>query len=213
MSDEATIERINRSGADFLVVALGAAKGHRWIEANRHRLKVPVISHLGAAVNFVAGRLRRAPLSLQRIGLEWIWRIKEEPILFRRYARDGWFLAKLLAGFVFPEAVSRRLRGNAASSVQVIPLDRDTVIVRASQRFGTEEVDAISQEGSSRLLPDGAALQIELNGIRQFDAQGVGWLYAACFRFAGRPPAIVKCDAVSRATLKYWRADFLAGDL
>lgn len=213
MSDDATIDQINRCNPDFLVVALGAAKGHRWIESNRHRLKVPVISHLGAAVNFVAGRLRRAPLGLQRLGLEWTWRIKEEPVLFRRYARDAWFLAQLLLGFVLPEAASRWFRGNIPSSLRVTSSGEAAVTILASRRFGIEEVDAISKCEPCRRLPDGAALHIELNGVTQLDAQGVGWLYAARYRFGGRPPATFKCDSVSMATLKYWRADFLSGDL
>jgi len=61
MSGEERIARINGSGADFLVVSLGARKGQAWIERNRARLAPPVISHLGAVVNFVAGELRRSP--------------------------------------------------------------------------------------------------------------------------------------------------------
>ena len=47
MSAEATLDRINASGADFLVVALGASKGQAWIEHNLPRLEVPIVSHLG----------------------------------------------------------------------------------------------------------------------------------------------------------------------
>ncbi len=96
MSREEWIERINESGADFLVVALGARKGQAWIMRNRDRLMVPLISHLGAVVNFVAGSVSRAPVTMQRAGLEWLWRIKEEPDLWRRYFHDGLALLKLL---------------------------------------------------------------------------------------------------------------------
>ena len=48
----------------------------------------PVITHLGAALNFAAGTLRRAPAWMQAAGLEWLWRIREEPALWRRYARQ-----------------------------------------------------------------------------------------------------------------------------
>lgn len=110
MSGDATIARINASGADFLVVALGARKGQAWIEHNRRRITVPVISHLGAVVNFVAGTVSRAPGWLQRIGLEWLWRIKEEPPLWKRYWLDGMALAGLLATRIVPYAIWRRLR-------------------------------------------------------------------------------------------------------
>jgi len=89
MSSDAVIRKINDSGADFLVISLGAKKGQAWIQHNKHRITVPVISHLGAVVNFIAGTVSRAPLWMQKTGLEWLWRIKEEPALWQRYFHDG----------------------------------------------------------------------------------------------------------------------------
>jgi N-acetylglucosaminyldiphosphoundecaprenol N-acetyl-beta-D-mannosaminyltransferase len=102
MSGDELIGRINASGADFIVVSIGVAKGQAWIERNRERLSAPVISYLGAVVNFVAGNVQRAPRAFQRLGLEWLWRIKEEPALWRRYANDGRTYLGLLAGSVIP---------------------------------------------------------------------------------------------------------------
>ena len=104
MSDAARIERINASAAEFVVVALGAKKGQAWIERNRTRLHAPVISHLGAVVNFVAGTVRRAPGWMQRSGVEWLWRVREEPALWRRYAQDAVAASKLLVRCVIPYA-------------------------------------------------------------------------------------------------------------
>lgn len=106
LSDAATLERINAARPHLLVVALGAQKGQRWIAHNRERLQVPVVSHLGAVVNFAAGDLERAPRWMRRAGLEWAWRIKEEPALLGRYASDAWGLLRLVW----------RHRGTAASS-------------------------------------------------------------------------------------------------
>lgn len=104
MSSARAIAQINDSHPDFLVVSLGAKKGQAWIERNLERLHVPVISHLGAVVNFLAGTVTRAPGWVQRCGLEWLWRIKEEPALFSRYAGDGRKFLTLLRGQVFPYA-------------------------------------------------------------------------------------------------------------
>jgi N-acetylglucosaminyldiphosphoundecaprenol N-acetyl-beta-D-mannosaminyltransferase len=104
MSGDATIRRINESGADFLVVALGAKKGQAWIERNLDRIEVPIISHLGAVLNFTAGIVERAPRWMQVTGLEWLWRIKEEPALWRRYVWDGSALLALIATRVLPYA-------------------------------------------------------------------------------------------------------------
>lgn len=109
MSTTIIIDNINMSNADFLVVALGAKKGQAWIMKNLHRIKVPLISHLGAVINFEAKRLKRAPLGLQKVGFEWAWRIKEEPHLWRRYLKDGWFFLRLLATKIFPHAIWLKL--------------------------------------------------------------------------------------------------------
>lgn len=96
---------VNASGADFVVVSLGAKKGQAWIERNRAHLQAPVISHLGAVVNFVAGNVQRAPVWIQRIGLEWVWRIKEEPSLWKRYLTDGFSLLRITVTQIIPAAL------------------------------------------------------------------------------------------------------------
>lgn len=105
-----TINKINKSGADFLVVALGAVKGQAWIEHNLSALNVPVVSHLGAVINFVAGSVRRAPVWMRRTGLEWLWRIREEPSLWRRYVFDGIHLVKLVVVRVLPTILRKLWR-------------------------------------------------------------------------------------------------------
>jgi N-acetylglucosaminyldiphosphoundecaprenol N-acetyl-beta-D-mannosaminyltransferase len=118
MSSPEVIEAINLSGADFLVVALGARKGQAWIEQNLPVLTVPVVSHLGAVVNFVAGMVERAPVKWQHLGLEWLWRIKEEPSLFRRYWSDGLALMRLLATRILPLALIARNHGGGNGGVE-----------------------------------------------------------------------------------------------
>ena len=93
MSSETIIEAINKTSPNILLVALGAKKGTQWIERNRERLNAKIISHLGATVNFLAGTVKRAPAFMQRSGLEWVWRIAQEPKLFNRYLIDGLLLA------------------------------------------------------------------------------------------------------------------------
>ena len=102
MSDSSIIDNINASNADFLVVALGAKKGQAWIVKNLYKIKTPLVSQLGAVINFEARRLKRAPVRLQKIGLEWAWRIKEEPHLWKRYWADGKFLLRFLTTKVLP---------------------------------------------------------------------------------------------------------------
>ena len=105
MSRDDIIDKINASDADFLVVSLGAKKGQLWLQRNQHRLRVPVRFHLGAVINFQAGTVRRAPPIMRELGLEWLWRIKEEPYLWRRYWNDGVVLLRLLVARVLPLAL------------------------------------------------------------------------------------------------------------
>ena len=105
MSAATKIDAINASNADFLVVSLGAKKGQAWIVRNLSSIKTPIISHLGAVVNFEANKLQRSPVWMQNMGLEWLWRIKEEPDLWKRYSQDGLALFKLLFTTVVPHAL------------------------------------------------------------------------------------------------------------
>ncbi len=105
LSAATKIDAINASNADFLVVSLGAKKGQAWIVRNLSSIKTPIISHLGAVVNFEANKLQRAPAWMHNIGLEWLWRIKEEPDLWKRYWQDGLALLKLLLTTVMPHAL------------------------------------------------------------------------------------------------------------
>lgn len=106
LSQDHFIDQINASKADFLVASLGAKKGQVWLQRNHRRLRVPVRAHLGATVNFQAGTVRRAPRVFRDFGLEWLWRIKEEPHLWHRYWHDGFALVGLMLGRVLPLAVS-----------------------------------------------------------------------------------------------------------
>jgi N-acetylglucosaminyldiphosphoundecaprenol N-acetyl-beta-D-mannosaminyltransferase len=79
-----TVEGINRSGARILFVGLGTPKQERWMAT--HRQMHTVMLGVGAAFDFLAGRKQQAPRLLQRLGLEWLYRLVHEPRrLWRRY--------------------------------------------------------------------------------------------------------------------------------
>ena len=92
MDTEAILEDIERTQPDILLVAFGNPKQEKWIYRNRERLRnVPVCIGVGGTFDFLAGRTRRAPLWMQRRGLEWLFRLSQEPRrLFKRYNRDFW---------------------------------------------------------------------------------------------------------------------------
>jgi N-acetylglucosaminyldiphosphoundecaprenol N-acetyl-beta-D-mannosaminyltransferase len=108
MSTPEIMQTINGSKADLLAVFLSAKKGQYWLGLNRQRLNIPVCAQLGATINYQAGIVRRAPLILRHLGLEWLWRIKEEPYLWRRYWNDGLSLCRFVITRALPIAIGQK---------------------------------------------------------------------------------------------------------
>ena len=86
-SDEARVlADIDASGADVLLAAFGAPRQELWMRAHRDRLRVPVMIGVGGLFDFHSGRVSRSPRWLQDMGLEWTWRLLQEPSrMWRRY--------------------------------------------------------------------------------------------------------------------------------
>jgi len=87
-SDATVIDLINRSGADVVWVAMGVPNEHEFILRNRDRFARAVwVKSCGGCLDFLNGRVRRAPAWIQKVGLEWFFRVMQEPRrLFWRYA-------------------------------------------------------------------------------------------------------------------------------
>jgi len=93
---EELLGRIRDARPDLLLVAFGQPKGERWIAENHRRIGVPVSVQVGASLEFAAGRFARAPKWMQRSGLEWLFRMLQEPRrLASRYARNAAFLGRM----------------------------------------------------------------------------------------------------------------------
>ncbi len=84
----AVAEDINESEADVVWVGIGVPKQEKWMASLRPYLEAPVLVGVGAAFDFLAGLVPQAPPVLQRAGLEWAYRLAQEPRrLWRRYLR------------------------------------------------------------------------------------------------------------------------------
>ncbi len=80
------VEEINSSKADILLVAFGAPKQELWLAEHHHQLNACVCLGVGGLFDFYSGRLPRAPVWMREIGLEWTWRLLQEPgRMWRRY--------------------------------------------------------------------------------------------------------------------------------
>ncbi len=101
-------QAVRASGPDVVLVALGAPRQERWILSERERLGAPVLVAVGGALDMLAGERRRAPWPLQRAGLEWAWRIAQEPRrLGRRYLVEDAAILPLYARALWRRYLSR----------------------------------------------------------------------------------------------------------
>lgn len=95
---ETVIREINASGADLLLIALGTPKQELWFDRVRNQLTVPVCIGVGATFDFIAGTVSRAPCWMQKWGLEWFYRLTQEPSrLWKRYLMGGIQFLALIA--------------------------------------------------------------------------------------------------------------------
>jgi N-acetylglucosaminyldiphosphoundecaprenol N-acetyl-beta-D-mannosaminyltransferase len=103
--------QINAAKPDVLWVGIGQPKQEKWIVQMRDRLEVPVMCSVGAAFDFLAGRISQAPPWMQKRGLEWTYRIAQEPRrLLPRYLDHN---PRFLAGFLRQLVAESRGRSKA----------------------------------------------------------------------------------------------------
>jgi N-acetylglucosaminyldiphosphoundecaprenol N-acetyl-beta-D-mannosaminyltransferase len=205
MSNHHIIEAINASGADILAVFLSAKKAQAWLVQNHDRLRIPVRAQFGATINFEAGTVKRAPRFLRGIGFEWLWRIKEEPYLWRRYWTDGKSLMRLLVTGALPVVVNswwtrwRNARIYGALLIELREND-DSVVVHLSGLATAGHIDkAISafREALGKEKP----IDVEVSETRTVDPRFFGLLLMVrkqlrsrrqALRFTEVPPAIIR---------------------
>lgn len=77
--NEQLLSRINRAQPDIVLIGLGVPKQELWMYENRAKLNVSVLMGVGGCFDVWAGRVKRAPKSWQRLGLEWLYRVLQEP--------------------------------------------------------------------------------------------------------------------------------------
>ena len=93
---------INDSQTELLYVAFGAPRQDKWIARNRQQLRtVRVAMGIGGSLDFISGRAARAPGWMQRIGMEWLYRLYKEPWRWRRMLSLPQFIFRVVFAYVF----------------------------------------------------------------------------------------------------------------
>lgn len=90
------VEQINQKSPDLLFVAFGMGKQEKFIYDNLDKLNVKLAMVVGGAFDFISGSLTRAPLPVQKLGLEWLWRLIQEPWRIKRQLALGKFIFLVL---------------------------------------------------------------------------------------------------------------------
>ncbi len=94
--EKEVINEINLLQPNVLFVALGAPKQEKWIKEHRHELKVDIAAGQGGTYDYEAGKIKRAPIWIQKIGMEWLWRLLREPSRIKRQLVLPMYLLKIL---------------------------------------------------------------------------------------------------------------------
>jgi N-acetylglucosaminyldiphosphoundecaprenol N-acetyl-beta-D-mannosaminyltransferase len=94
--EEEICSRIRAANPDILLVAYGAPQQELWVARNSERLNVPVAMCVGGTFDFISGFATRAPGWMQRLGLEWMFRLIQEPRRFRRMLALPRFLLEVV---------------------------------------------------------------------------------------------------------------------
>ena len=95
MEDQAVCDEINKLKPDIICVGLGTPKQDYWIDDHIHRIKGAVFIPCGAIFDFFGGRVKRAPVIISKLGVEWLYRLFSKDIkrLWYRYTvLNGIFL-------------------------------------------------------------------------------------------------------------------------
>jgi N-acetylglucosaminyldiphosphoundecaprenol N-acetyl-beta-D-mannosaminyltransferase len=164
--------RIRQARPDLLFVAFGCPKAEKWIAMHYRELGVSVVAGVGATIDFLAGRVKRAPKWVQRVGAEWLFRLAQEPRrLARRYGKDMWIFGRRILAQWF------RHRPSAHSKIASMPIYFEgedagpdiPIIAKLPARFDIAAATA-------PVLPPNRDCLLDLSAVRFIDSTGAALL-------------------------------------
>jgi N-acetylglucosaminyldiphosphoundecaprenol N-acetyl-beta-D-mannosaminyltransferase len=175
MNHAEIIERLRAAQPDIVLVCFGCPKQEKWIFQHYRAAGVPVMIGAGGTVDFLAGRLKRAPRWMRQTGTECVFRLWQEPRrLFKRYAGDLFnFVPALLAQLWHqpPRAANRDASQNAPSSTAMAY----GIKVQATERFHFDVLESAPIFWNRAVEQQGHCL-IDLAGVESIDSTGLAFL-------------------------------------
>ncbi|MFN8568655.1 MAG: WecB/TagA/CpsF family glycosyltransferase [Kouleothrix sp.] len=203
--DRSILDQIKAAKPDILLVAFGNPKQEKWIRMYADTLAVPVCIGVGGTFDMIAGITKRAPGWMQRAGLEWLYRLIQEPHrLWRRYVHD-----LLYFGYFFLRQWWAMRQG--ALPAPLLPIS-ETVIVDKTVILNIEgrmDIDTYSLviERADKALQTSPCVVVNLARATFLDSTAMGALVALAnraraaggsLRLAAVPPVIARTLALVR---------------
>ncbi len=192
---------IREAKPDILLVGLGCPKQEKWINMHYRTLGVPVSVGVGGTIDFLAGEIPRAPMWMRRSGLEWVYRLAQEPRrLLGRYTTDLWVLSTGLLGQWWQlQARRRRTARYHRLTVASEKTEAGFEVVKIPPRFDAAVVHEHDWLWKC-LVSTPAHLLVDLESVEFIDSTGIGlliWLHkslaaANCHLVLAAPSPIAK---------------------
>ncbi len=206
-TEASVLEMIRASRPDILMVALGNPKQEKWIQRYGAQLGVPVMMGVGGSLDFIAGVTKRAPQWMQSSGLEWVWRLAQEPRrLWRRYvvglAVFGVFFAR--QWWIMRPGSSPSLPFPTTDLILV----ENTAIINVQGRLTVSHLPAFRQTGQQALALS-SHLIVNLGQAEFLDSSAIGALVelAKLSHNAGGELALATIPQEIRFTFSLLRLD------
>jgi N-acetylglucosaminyldiphosphoundecaprenol N-acetyl-beta-D-mannosaminyltransferase len=210
IDDAEIIRRIRTAQPDLLFVAFGCPKAEKWLAMHYRELEVPVAIGVGGTIDFLAGRVKRAPLWMQRGGVEWIHRLYQEPRrLFKRYATDLWYFGGAIARqwwtLKLKVGLSARRSQTRTSAIQS---ERTWQRVEVASCLNKESVEHDAARWKEIAGADRHCL-LELAEAKSMDSTGVAVLVhlKKQLRLSGRHLILLSPSPAVRRALKVMRLE------
>lgn len=205
MNHQDICTKIRVAKPDLLFVAFGCPKQEKWISMHYRSLGVPVSVGVGATIDFIAGTAKRAPKWMQRAGLEWVFRLVQEPRrLFKRYAKDMFHFSRALVRQWMEMPRMRNAPPAASTAAARTPNAWQRVRLPRRVDIDTVRRDTLICEEA---LSSSRCCFLELSNVEFIDSTGMGLLIRLQkkARISGRRLILIAPSPAVMSALKLMR--------
>jgi N-acetylglucosaminyldiphosphoundecaprenol N-acetyl-beta-D-mannosaminyltransferase len=205
--NDSILAEIDSVKPDILLVAFGSPKQEKWISRNRHRLNVPVCIGIGGTLDFMAGTVKRAPMWMQKSGMEWLFRMCVDPQrLIPRYFNDAVWMVRYLAVQLAVHRASRQRQETLSVTLDSIG---SVNIVSVAGAMAGSGLATLGKMLSSSVLSS-RAIVLDLAATTHMGADGL-WTLAGLLRHASQTGCEVWLAGLSQSLNRELRAAHFEG--